>query len=255
MNCVVLYPIFKESKMRQRDIVEGGLYHQSKGVIDSFRYARRISDDKVSWYLIYSDGRLLCDIDEPILSYNCSLKTFAASVDRVANDEEVNKLRTAINILEKNVEQQLLDMVKMGADITRKEMEEEREEEWTIMNSCNLYAQIGVILCWYHDEDNMPFDLEQDEDEPLSVDELAVMQEKVDEDADAVQERIGRMVGMIPRIVRGEYEGIGSGILYDFWDALGMYPDRTDELEEIYLALGEVWHKTLQREKAKNSVE
>lgn len=120
-----------------------------------------------------------------------------------------------------------------------------RDDEFSLMN-CNLYSQIGIVLCWYLSEENMPYEVsneESPEETPLTAKEIAKRQREVNKDAKRYQKYVGKMIGLIPEIVAGDFKKISGKMLYDVWDALGSYPDGNDSLEEIYKLVGEEYNR------------
>ena len=87
--------------------------------------------------------------------------------------------------------------------------------DWTLLKTTSIYGKIGAILCWHYDGGNG------------SVrDDLGVIQS---------------ILSKLPKIVKGKLEGLSEGLLFDLWDALGMYPNRDEELEKIYKQVGAAW--------------
>jgi hypothetical protein len=123
----------------------------------------------------------------------------------------------------------------------------------------NLNGSIGAILCWYMDTDNMPFVVDNEGCEPgeeRTDAQLKSDQKSVNASADKEQKRIGQLVGLIPKIAREEYEGLGSGVLWEFYDALGSYgPDPESDhvidkmLIQIYKSVSKAYSEALRREK------
>ena len=105
------------------------------------------------------------------------------------------------------------------------------------LETTNFHGRVGAILCWYLDQDNEPYEITNEDAEPdemLTKTQLKRLQAKVNREADQEQRRIGRIVGLIPELCRGEFQKIDDVDLWDVWDALGTYYDRDDFLENLF---------------------
>lgn len=127
-----------------------------------------------------------------------------------------------------------------------------REDFWSIMGSCNIYAQVGVILCWYHDEDNVPWTVNNDglkpgDEDYLSDIELKQMQKSVDKDVKQARKYLAQLVELVPDIVDCNFAKMNQGILFDIYDALGSFPDRNENLDVIYCAVKEAWSQSIRK--------
>ncbi|MHA1948228.1 MAG: hypothetical protein ACW99G_02530 [Candidatus Thorarchaeota archaeon] len=112
------------------------------------------------------------------------------------------------------------------------------------LETTNFYGQIGAIICWYHDDDNMAYDVKltaEENGETLTEDEINKEQTGVDDRADNEQNRIAHLISIIPQLDRREFDEISKGHLFYVYDALGSYPDRNEQLEELYKAVGKAW--------------
>ena len=94
-------------------------------------------------------------------------------------------------------------------------MMEQTLSDW--MGNCSLPGQIGAILCWY-------FDGEKD---AVPIEDTAYA------------------VSLIPKLLSGQTEQFSTDDWWYFYDALGSYPERCEELEEIYQMTGEGFHERL----------
>lgn len=88
-------------------------------------------------------------------------------------------------------------------------MNNDESKPHTMMDSTNLLGQVGMILCWYWGDEA--------DDEPGHEGRTMI-----------------RAVELVPSLLRGEYDEFAPGDWWLFFDALGSYPDRTAELEELY---------------------
>jgi hypothetical protein len=46
-----------------------------------------------------------------------------------------------------------------------------------------------------------------------------------------------RLVKLLPRILRGDYKALDSNDLFDLYDALGSWPGRDTEMDQLYQVL------------------
>ena len=125
------------------------------------------------------------------------------------------------------------------------------------LSETNFHGMLGAILCWYQDNDNMPFevsddDLDESDSERRSEAELKEDQREVDAEARKEQKYIGALVGKITDVANLKFDKLTERDIWCFYDALGSVGGLDfPPLVRIYHALSEEWVKRRRRPKPK----
>lgn len=82
-----------------------------------------------------------------------------------------------------------------------------KSKKWSMMNTADIYGQLGMVMCWYWDWEGGEGTFK-----------------------DAI-----RAVKLIPRFLEGRTQAFSQSDWWLFLDALGSYPDRTPAMDEMFL--------------------
>lgn len=85
-------------------------------------------------------------------------------------------------------------------------MLDKRPEISWMMGKCNLFGRVGMIIFWYWDGSDDAYDA-----------------------ATALE-----AIAILPDLLSGQTEDFSNNDWFIFWDALGSYPHRDEELGELY---------------------
>lgn len=105
---------------------------------------------------------------------------------------------------------------------------------------CNIFGKLGAIFCWCHDNELLAVDaaLSTEEDEEISAEQLAEEQKDFDAEAAEALRLLVKSIRAVVKIGNQQFKGLSNDVIDAWWQALGEYTERDEQLERIYLALG-----------------